>query len=39
MRNIHVYNVLFRNTSGLVAGSLNGIALCDFYRHAAEGHR
>lgn len=36
-RNIHVYSVLFRNTSGLVAWSLNGIALCDFYRRAAEG--
>lgn len=30
--------LLFRNTRGLVAGSLNGISLCDFYRRAAEGH-
>ena len=32
------HKLLFRNTSGVVAGSLNEVGVCDFYRCAAEGH-
>lgn len=31
--------LLFRNTSGVVAGCPNEVGVCDFCRCAAEGHR